>query len=318
MKIVFMERDSLGHDVTVGKFKSLGEVEIFGKSSPSENASRIKDADIVIVNKIPMNEELLKDADRLKLICLSATGTNNIDFEYVNRRGIKVTNVSGYSTEAVVQHTFAMFFYVYEHLHYYDTYVKEGQYERSGMFSHFGYTYHELCGKIWGIIGLGNIGRRVAEVAKAFGCRVVYYSTSGGNNNPDYERLALEELLKQSDVVSIHCPLNDKTKNLIDSKELELMKKDSVLLNLGRGGIVNEEALYEALVNETIGAAALDVLSEEPITADNPLYRIKDSNRLLITPHMGWGPREARQRCIDEVYENIKAFFEGIDRNVVR
>ncbi len=318
MKIVFMERDSLGSDVSVGKINELGEVVIYHKSDPDHNAERIKDADIAVVNKIPMNAGILDDAKNLKLICLSATGTNNIDFEYVNRRGIKVANVKGYSTEAVVQHTFAMFFYVYEHLHYYDDFVKEGRYEKSGMFSHFGYAYHELAGKTWGVIGLGSIGRRVAEVAKAFGCKVVYYSTSGKNNNDSFERLELEDFLKAADVVSIHCPLNDKTRGLIGAGELAKMKKGSFLLNLGRGGIVDEAALFDALVTEHLGGAALDVLSIEPITRDNPLYGIKDSNRLLITPHMGWGPKEARQRCVDEVYENIKAFLAGEDRNLVR
>ena len=318
MKIVFMERDSLGPDVSVGKINTLGEVVIYHKSDPDENALRIRDAEIAVVNKIPMNAGILEDAKKLKLICLSATGTNNIDFEYVNRRGIKVANVKGYSTEAVVQHTFAMFFYVYEHLHYYDDYVKGGRYESSGMFSHFGYAYHELAGKTWGVIGLGSIGRRVAEVAKAFGCRVVYYSTSGRNDNSNFERLELDDLLRNSDVVSIHCPLNEKTKGLIGKDELAKIKKGAFLLNLGRGGIVDEEALFDALVSEQLEGAALDVLSSEPITKDNPLYGIKDSNRLLITPHMGWGPREARQRCVDEVYENIRSFLAGEDRNLVR
>ena len=317
MNIVFMERESLGNDVSVGRFKSLGEVTVYDRSSAEENAARIEDADIVVVNKIPMNEEILKNAKKLKLICLSATGTNNIDFDYVRKRGIKVANVSGYSTEAVVQHTFALFFYVYEHLYYYDNYVKFGQYEKSGMFSHFGYYYGELAGKTWGIIGLGSIGRRVAQVAKAFGCRVIYYSTGGKNNNAEFERTDLDRLLSESDVVSIHCPLNSDTAGLIGSRELGKMKKSSFILNLGRGGIIDEQALYDALVEEKIAGAGLDVLSTEPITADNPLYKIKDSSRLIITPHMGWGPREARQRCIDEVYKNIEAYLNGEERNIV-
>lgn len=317
MKIVFLERESLGMDVAVGRFKELGEVTVHDRTSDEETADRLTDAEVAIVNKIPMNEETLKKAEKLKLICLSATGTNNIDFDYVKSRGIAVSNVSGYSTEAVVQHTYAILFYIWEHLAYYDSYVKHGCYEKSGMFSHFGYYYHELCGKTWGIIGLGNIGRRVAEIAKAFGCKVCYYSTSGNNNNTDYERLSLNDLLATSDIVSIHCPLNKATHGLIGENELALMKKESVILNLGRGGIIDEKALYDALVSEKIGGAALDVLSEEPITADNPLYQIKDSNRLLITPHMGWGPKEARQRCVDEVYKNIEAFLKGEKRNIV-
>ncbi len=308
MKIVFLERDSLGTDVSIGRFKELGELSVYPKSSIKETKERVKDADIVVVNKIPMNAETLSEAKNLKLVCVSATGTNNIDFDYMKSRGIEVRNVAGYSTEAVVQHTFAMFFYVYEHLSYYDSYVKYGQYEKSGMFSHFGYAYDELCGKTWGIIGLGSIGRRVAEVAKAFGCRVIYYSTGGKNNNDKFERRELNELLKESDIISIHCPLNDATKGLIGEKQFEIMKKSAFLLNLGRGGIVDEQALFDALVNEKITGAALDVLEKEPISEENPLYKIKDSNRLLITPHMGWGPREARQRCVDGVLKNIIDF----------
>ena len=309
MKIVFLERDSLGADVNINRFKELGELVVYPKSSLSETKERVKDADIIVVNKIPMNEETLSSAENLKLICVSATGTNNIDFKYMKARGIEVKNVAGYSTEAVVQHTFAMFFYVYEHLNYYDSYVKHGQYEKSGMFSHFGYYYGELNGKTWGIIGLGTIGKRVAEVASAFGCKVIYYSTSGKNNNDNYERAELDELLLKSDIISIHCPLNDATRNLIGKEQFDKMKKSAFILNLGRGGIVNEQALFDALVSERIAGAALDVLEKEPIAVCNPLYQIKDSNRLLITPHMGWGPREARQRCVDGVYKNIVEFL---------
>ena len=309
MKIVFLERASLGNDVKIDRFKELGELSVYEKSTEEETKERVKDADIIVVNKIPMNAKTLSKANNLKLICVSATGTNNIDFKYMEERGIAVKNVKGYSTEAVVQHTFAILFYLYEHLNYYDSYVKHGQYEKSGMFSHFGYSYGELNGKTWGIIGLGSIGSRVAEVASAFGCKVIYYSTSGKNNNVKYERRGLGDLLKEADIVSIHCPLNEATKGLIGAEQLKMMKKSAFLLNLGRGGIVDEQALFDALVNEQIAGAGLDVLEKEPITADNPLYQIKDSNRLLITPHMGWGPLEARQRCVDGVYKNIVEFM---------
>lgn len=317
MKIVFMERMSLGEDVSLEKFDELGEVIVYDSGNDEENASRIKDAEIVISNKILMNEQLLQDCKKLKLICLTATGTNNVDFDYVNKKGIKVANVKGYSTESVAQHTFAMLFYLYEQLAKYDEYVKSGEYARASMFSFFDYRFHELCDKTWGIIGLGNIGRRVAEIAKAFGCKIVYYSTSGQNSSNEYERVELDELLKRSDIVSIHSPLNSNTEDLISDKELKLMKKTSVLLNLGRGRIVNEYALYNALVNNEIAAAGLDVLSIEPIKADNPLIKIKDSSKLFITPHIGWGTIEARQRCADEVAENIKAFLRGDSRNIV-
>ena len=317
MKIVFMEANTLGTDVSLEAFSKLGDVSIYPLTEPLENAKRIQDADIIVVNKIPLNEELLKDARNLKLICLTATGTNNVDFDYTNRRGITVANVKGYSTESVVQHTFALFFYVYEKLAYYDEFVKSGEYIRNDVFSHFTVRFHELSGKTWGIIGLGTIGTRVAEVAKAFGCNVIYYSTSGKHDSETYERVSLEELLNRSDVVSIHAPLNNATRELITKRELSLMKKDAILLNLGRGPIIKEEDLAEALLAGTIGGAGLDVLSVEPMLADNPLYAVQDSARLVITPHIGWATTEARQRCADEVFENMKAFLNGEERNIV-
>ena len=317
MKIVFMEANTLGTDVSLEAFSKLGDVTIYPLTEPLENAKRIQDADIIVVNKIPLNEELLKDARNLKLICLTATGTNNVDFDYTNRRGITVANVKGYSTESVVQHTFALFFYVYEKLSYYDEFVKSGEYIRNDVFSHFTVRFHELSGKTWGIIGLGTIGTRVAEVAKAFGCNVIYYSTSGKHDSETYERVSLEELLNRSDVVSIHAPLNNATRELITKRELSLMKKDAILLNLGRGPIIKEEDLAEVLLAGTIGGAGLDVLSVEPMLADNPLYAVQDSARLVITPHIGWATTEARQRCADEVFENMKAFLNGEERNIV-
>lgn len=317
MKIVLMEYGNLGDDVDLSGFDSLGCVEAYKCSSPDENEARIKDADIIVANKIPLNEELLKNAKNLKLICLTATGTNNVDFDYVKNRGIKVANVKGYSTESVAQHTFALLFYIYEHLALYDNYVKSGAYSESGSFSFYDYKFNELAEKTWGIIGLGAIGRRVADIATVFGCKVVYYSTSGKNNCNDYKKVTLDELLSQSDIVSIHSPLNSDTDNLISERELSLMKKSAVLLNLGRGRIVNEQALYNALVKDKIMGAGLDVLENEPINRDNPLLSLKDSGRFIITPHMAWGTVEARQRCVDEVVKNIKAFLGGKERNLV-
>lgn len=317
MKIVFLESETLGTDVDLSKFDQLGEVIRYPRSNPDENAARIAQADILIVNKVPMNEETLKDADHLKLICITATGTNIVDFNYTNKRNLKVANVKGYSTQSVIQHTFALFFYVFEKLRYYDEFVKSGEYIRSDIFSHFEVKFHELYGKTWGIIGLGEIGRGVAEVAKQFGCKVIYYSTSGKNSNPTYDQLDLDTLLKESDVVSIHAPLNQNTENLIGEEELRKMKKSAILLNLGRGPIINEHALAKALREDWIAGAGLDVLRVEPMAADNPLYEIKDSKKLIITPHIAWATVEARQRVVDEVYKNIEAFLKGESRNIV-
>lgn len=318
MKIVFLEKDTLGDDVDLTPFDSLGEVVKYRSSDPEQASAQIGDADIIVVNKVPMKEKTLKDAKNLKFICITGTGTNIVDFAYTNSRNITVANVKGYSTKSVVQHTFALFFYLYEKLSYYDQFVKSGEYIRTDVFSHFVKKFHELSGKTWGIIGLGEIGRGVAEIAKLFGCRVIYYSTSGKNNHSEYERVELEHLLSLSDVVSIHAPLNDTTRDLIGEKELHKMKKSAILLNLGRGPIINEHALYKALSEDWIAAAGLDVLSAEPMLDTNPLIKIQDSTKLIITPHIAWATVEARQRVTEEVFQNINAFFNGEERNVVR
>ena len=318
MKIVFLETDTLGRDVNLEQFDKLGEVVRYNCSDPSLNADRVAEADVIIVNKIPMKDKSLYKANKVKLICLTGTGTNIVDLNYTNSRNITVTNVRGYSTHSVVQHTFALFFYLYEKLSYYDHFVKSGQYNKTDIFSHFDVEFNELYGKTWGIIGLGEIGRGVAKVAETFGCRIIYYSTSGVNSNKEYERVDLDTLLNNSDVISIHAPLNDRTRNLIGDEELSKMKRSAILLNLGRGPIINEGALTKALKEGIIAGAGLDVLSAEPMRDDNPLYEIKDSTKLIITPHIAWATVEARQRVTDEVYKNIEAYLLGEDRNVVR
>lgn len=318
MKIVFLESDSWGTDIDLSYFKELGEVVFYETSTDEETVERVKDAQIVVVNKIEMSEKTLKEAKELKMICLTATGTNNVDFSYVNSRNIAVANVKSYSTDSVVQHTFAMLFYLLEKLPYYDTFVKSGEYSKSNLFSHFDYPYHELAGKRFGIIGLGEIGRKVGAIAKLFGCDVCYYSTSGKNYNDAFTRLTLEELLKTSDVVSVHAPLTENTLDLLGEAQFRMMKPEAIFLNLGRGPIVVEEALYKALSENWIGGAGLDVLRMEPIKPDNPLLKIQDSNRLIITPHIGWATLEARNRCAGEVYKNIEAFLRGEARNIVK
>ncbi len=318
MKVVFLETDTLGGDVDLSIFDQFGEVIKYNKSEQGKDPIRAAEADILIVNKVPMNESTLSEADKLKLICITGTGTNIVDFAYTSRRNIAVANVKGYSTSSVVQHTFALLFYVYEKLNFYDNFVKSGDYAKSDIFSRFDIKFHELSGKTWGIIGLGDIGRGVADIAKAFGCRVIYYSTSGKNINRDYEQVDFNTLLSTSDIISIHAPLNSETVNLIDKGAFARMKDTVVLLNLGRGPIVNEEALTEALENDRIAAAGLDVIKVEPMSPDNPLLRIQDSKKLIITPHIAWATVEARTRCVEEVYENIKAYIRGEERNIVK
>lgn len=317
MKLVVLEKESLGTDLDITYFNEFGEVDYYDRTVYDEIADRIADADIVIANKVPLNESTLNGAKNLKIICETATGYNNVDLDYCKARGIRVTNVVGYSTPIVAQHTFAMALYLLEKLPVYDTYVKNGDYAKSPIFTCFEPFFTELEGKTWGIIGLGNIGRKVAEIAKVFGCRVIFYSASGNNTTADYERVDFDTLLAESDILSLHCPLTDRTQNIINAEALAKMKKTAILINVARGPVVDEQALYDALMSGQIAAAGLDVLVKEPIAADNPLAKIQDSTKLLITPHMAWGSHEARERCAREVYKNIQSFLAGEERNVV-
>lgn len=317
MKLVVLEKESLGSDIDISFLEEFGEVVYYGRTSASEVAGRVADADVVIANKAPLNERTIGAAKNVKLICESATGYNNVDLAYCKAHGIRVTNAVGYSTPIVAQHTFAMALYLMEKLPIYDTYVKSGAYAECPIFTCFEPYFTELAGKTWGIVGLGNIGRRVAEIARVFGCRVIYYSASGRNNTAEYERVDFDALLAESDILSLHCPLTDRTQNLINADALRKMKRTAILINVARGPVVDEQALHDALMNGTIAAAGLDVLASEPIAADNPLAQIQDSTKLLITPHMAWASREARERCAREVYENIKSFLAGAQRNVV-
>lgn len=318
MKIVILERNSVGLDIDVERFKEFGEVEIYSNTvTKKEAAERVKDADIVIANKAPMTEETLKDAKKLRLICEFATGYDNVDVEYCKNRGIPVCNVRNYSTAMVAQHTFAMALFLIENLHYYDNYVKSGAYGNQNRFSNFDEAFRELEGKTWGIVGMGNIGRKVAKIAESFGCKVIFYSASGNSTCTEYKRVDFDTLLKESDVLSLHCPLSDRTRNLIDLDAMKKMKKSAVLINVARGPVVNSRDLYTALTEEEIAAAGLDVLEKEPIALDNPLGKFMDSNRLIITPHMAWASVEARERCVDGAYQNIKNFLAGEPSNVV-
>ena len=310
MKIVFLDRKTIGEDIDLTKFHAFGDLVEYDFSTSQEIPTRIEDADIIITNKCNMNEETLAGAKNLKLICVTATGTNNLDKEYLEKRKLAWRNVAGYSTETVAQHTFALLFYLYENLAYYDAYVKEEKYVNDKMFTHFSKTFHQLAGKTWGIIGLGAIGKRVAEIANVFGCKVQYFSTSGRNHDKQYQEVDLQTLLKTSDIVSIHAPLTDDTLHLIGKKELSQMKESAILINVGRGPIIVEKDLADALDRGIIAAAGIDVLDTEPMSEDNPLRHIKDSTKLLITPHIAWASVEARVRLMDIIYGQIKEFLE--------
>ena len=309
MKLVFLDAKTIGEDIDLSSYDALGEVVKYGFSAPEEIPERVKDADVLIINKIEINEQTIGAAQNLKLVCVTATGTNNLDKEYLAKRGIAWRNVAGYSTESVTQHTFALLFYLLEKMRYYDDYVKDEKYVNDTIFTHFAEHFNEINGKTWGIIGLGAIGRRVADIAKAFGAHVIYYSASGSAPQEGYEQVDFETLLSESDIVSVHAPLNEYTKNLMDKKAFAKMKKTAIFLNLGRGPIVVEQDLCDALEAGDIAAAGLDVLCKEPMSETNPLVKIKDSKRLIITPHIAWASVEARNRLMQIIAGQIKDFF---------
>lgn len=317
MKIVMTERNSVGTDIDVSIYERLGEFVPYSNSTIEDVAEKITDADIIINNKAPMNESTLKTAPNVKLICETATGYDNVDIEYCKSRGIHVANVKAYSTESVAQHTFALLFYLLEKLRYYDDYVKSGEYENQSRFSNFDIPFFELKGKTWGIIGMGAIGRMVAEIATAFGANVIYYSASGSSYEVPYKRVDFDTLLAEADVLSVHAPLNEYTRNLMTLDAFKKMKQTAYFINVGRGPIVNDADLAQALTEDMIAGAGLDVLTKEPIAKDNPLGKIKDSKKLFITPHLAWASTEARTRCVDEVYKNIEAFLAGKERNLI-
>ena len=318
MKIVILERNSVGTDVSVDCISDFGEVTAYRNTvTLDEVRERVKDADIVIANKSPMREETLKDAPNVKFICEFATGYDNCDLEYCKSRGIKVANAVDYCTSMVAQHTFTLALALSQKIFHYDDYVKSGQYSAQDRFSNFDLPFTELEGKTWGIVGMGNIGRRVAKIATAFGCRVIFHSITGKSTCKEYPQVDKDTLLAESDFLSLHCPLSDLSRNFIDGAALKKMKRTAVLINVARGSVVNNGDLYEALTSGEIMAAGLDVLEQEPLEESNPLSQLKDSNQLIITPHLAWASVEARTRCVEEAYKNIEAFLRGEERNLV-
>lgn len=309
MKIVFLDAKTLGDDIDYSGFEQMGEVVRYPFTSPEEAPERVTDADVLIVNKVPVNSRTIASAEHLKLVCVTATGTNNLDKDYLAQRGIAWRNVAGYSTESVAQHTFAMLFYLLENLRYYDDYVKDGHYINDRIFTHFARTFHELGEMTWGILGLGAIGRRVADLAKMFGARVIYYSASGAPAQDGYTQVDFDTLLAESDILSVHAPLNEYTEGIMNAEAFRRMKSSAILLNLGRGQIINEADLAEALNGGTIRAAGLDVLCAEPMSKDNPLLTVRDKDRLLITPHIAWAAVETRQRLMKIIERQIREFL---------
>lgn len=311
LKITILDAKTLG-DTKLDKFLEFGSVEIFDTTKSDEVERRIESSDIVVTNKVVLDEEIIKKSKNLKLICVAATGMNNIDLATAKECGVCVKNVAGYSTNSVVQHTFALLFYLANHIKYYDDYVKSNKWERSEIFTNLDKNIYELNGKKWGVIGLGTIGKEVAKIASTFGAIVSYYSTSDIEREEPYPRVELEWILRNCDIISIHAPLNEKTKNLINKENLVHLKERAVLLNLGRGGIVNEADLADEIDKKEI-YIGLDVLEKEPMEIKNPLKFVKNRDRVVITPHIAWGGVESRERLVDAIFENIKSFINSIN-----
>ena len=317
MKIVLLDTDTMGQDMEFSCIERLGECVKYKNTSPEEVSERIKDADVVIINKVLLSGEVLQNAQNLKLICLFAIGYNNVDINYCKEHNIRVRNVPGYCVESVCQHTFALLFMLIENMRYYDAFVKCGSYSRSGVANHLGRPFFEISGKKWGIIGMGAIGRAVADCAASFGAKVCYSSISGAPRKEKYEHVDLNTLFSECDIISIHAPLNEKTMHLIGEKELKMMKKTAFIVNVGRGAVIDEAALAEAIDSGVIAGAALDVYSTEPPKEDSPIMSVKDRERIVYTPHIAWSSLEARKRCISMTADNIEAFIRGEERNDV-
>lgn len=304
MKMVFLDAATMG-DVSFAPLERLGSLLCYDSSTPEEALERVSDCDVLIVNKVRVTPELIDAARDLKLICETATGVNNIDIEYAAKKGIPVRNVAGYSTPTVAQATFMHILSLVGSAPYFDDAVKSGRYSASGMFTDVSVNWWELAGKTIGIIGMGNIGRKVAQIAEAFGMKVCYFSTSGTSHCKDYPSLPLEQLLAQADIVSVHAPLNERTDALIGEKELAMMKPSAYIVNMGRGGIVVEEALVKAVDEGVIAGAALDVYSVEPLPQDSCYLKARHPERFRFAPHVAWASEEARARLLGMVAENI-------------
>ena len=307
MKIVILDRATLGFDVDINVFEKYGTVISYDFTKKEETQDRIKDADIVLTNKVLITKEHM-DNSNIQLICITATGMNNVDLEYAKIKKIEVKNVAGYSTSSVVQVGFSMIFHFVQKLNYYKNYVDQGKWQKSDIFTHICKPFFELDGKKVGIIGLGEIGRNFAKKAKAFDCEVMYYSTSGRNSNSEYKQVSLDELLKTCDIITIHAPLNDDTKDLLNYENMKNIKDGAILLNLGRGGIINEADLAK-IIDEKEIYCGIDVVSVEPILDSNPLLSVKNKEQLLLLPHIGWSSVEARNRLIEMVAQNIEDFI---------
>ncbi len=312
MKISILDIATLGDDLNFDSINQFGDITVYDITKQEDVIERIAEAEVLVLNKVKLNKENLPYAKNLKLICITATGFDNVDIEYCRTHNIAVCNVAGYSTDSVVQLTIAMAFSLATNLTSFDNYVKSGEYSESAIFNCVKPVFHEISGMTWGVIGLGNIGTKVANIAKAMGCRVLAYKRTPVD---EYECVDIDTLCEQSDIITIHTPLNDETYHLINKERLLKMKKSVILINVARGAVVDESAVSEAVLNGDIGGLGIDVYSVEPLQNDSPYQKILDKNNVMFTPHMAWGAIDARQRCIDEIAKNIESFINNGKRS---
>ena len=311
MKIVFLDAATIGDDLTYENFEELGDVVVYPTTSEDEFASHIDGADVVVINKLKLHANNLPVAKNLKLICLAATGYDNVDLDYCRKAGIGVCNVVGYSTQSVAQLTLSMALSLYTHLGEYTEFVRSGEYTKRGLANRLTPVYHEIAGRTWGIVGYGNIGKQVARVAEAMGCRVLVYKRTPVE---DAECVDFDTICQKSDILSLHVPLNDQTRNLLDAEHIAMLKKDAVVINVARGAVTDEAALAQAILDGNIGGLGVDVYSKEPFGTDHPFDKIKHLENVLLTPHMAWGGYETRVRLLEEIRENIVSFYIGKKR----
>lgn len=312
MNIDILDAKTLGFDISFDIYKKFGNVNVFDLTMPEQVAKRIEYSDIIIINKIKLNESNLSCCKNLKLICIAATGFDNVDIEYCRLNNIAVCNVIGYSTHCVAQVTVSMVLSLINHLVEYDRSVKDMTYTFGKVQNILMPVYHELYGKTWGIVGAGNIGGQVAKIAKAFGCNVIVYKR---NKTDAYKCVDLKYLMSQSDIITIHLPLNEHTKNIISKDMISHLKKNAIIVNVSRGAVWDEEAIADALINNKISAMGCDVYSVEPMEKNHPFVKLIEYDNVCLTPHMAWGSYESRMRCMDEIANNIEMFLSGIKHN---
>lgn len=314
LNIAMLDTGTLGDDLDFSMFEKLGKLTVYDRTAPEDVKSRLENIDVLIVNKIKLNSDTLCNANNLRLICVTATGYDNIDINYCREHSIAVCNVCGYSSDSVAQITMAMALSLVNNITRFGEYVKSGEYTNSGMQNRVTPVFHEMNTLTWGIIGLGGIGKRTAELAESFGCEVIAFKRTP---DPGYNCVSLDELLRVSDIISIHVPLTDDTFHMINEANITKMKKTAILINVARGAVVDEEALVKAIENNEIGGVGVDVYSREPMAKDSPYQRIKDYENVILTPHMAWAAYEARIRCMNEIAKNIKSFYNNEIRNRV-